>query len=89
MYGANAVTRQAGGRLAAAAKPVPRRVVVDMREFMSSLPAVLHHQGFELVPVTLEVRGCLILTLAYFAFALLFDDQRWLATSDACFGCQI
>ncbi|MEW5320262.1 MAG: hypothetical protein WDW38_011346 [Sanguina aurantia] len=35
-------------------KPM-RRLVVDVREFMSSLPAVLHQQGFELVPVTLEV----------------------------------
>jgi hypothetical protein len=49
----NAATRRAGGRLVA--KPAPTRIVVDMREFMSSLPAVLHQQGFEIVPVTLEV----------------------------------
>ena len=35
---------------------MPVRVVVDVREFMSHLPAVLHQQGFEVVPVTLEVR---------------------------------
>ena len=33
------------------------RVVVDVREFMSALPAVLHGQGMEVVPVTLEARG--------------------------------
>lgn len=36
-------------------RPTPKRVVVDVREFMSSLPAVLHGQGLEVVPVTLEV----------------------------------
>jgi hypothetical protein len=35
---------------------VPVRIVVDVREFMSHLPGVLHQQGFEIVPVTLEVR---------------------------------
>eukprot|EP00891_Asterochloris_glomerata_P002772 jgi/Astpho2/2772/gw1.00050.23.1_t len=33
----------------------PKRLIVDMREFMSHLPAVLHQQGLEIVPVTLEV----------------------------------
>ena len=33
-----------------------RKVVVDMREFMSSLPAVLYAQGLEILPLTLEVR---------------------------------
>lgn len=32
------------------------QVVVDMREFNSSLPSVLHQQGMRIVPVTLEVR---------------------------------
>ncbi|MEW5305380.1 MAG: hypothetical protein WDW36_007923 [Sanguina aurantia] len=55
LYGQNALTRVAGGRAPAAAKKPMRRLVVDVREFMSSLPAVLHQQGFELIPVTLEV----------------------------------
>ena len=46
-------TRKAGGRaLAPAAVPV---VVVDVREFMSPLPCVLHTAGFKLAPLTLEV----------------------------------
>ncbi|GFH27489.1 DNA repair endonuclease UVH1, partial [Haematococcus lacustris] len=49
----NSITRVAGR--GGAAKAQPRKVVVDMREFMSSLPAVLHQQGFELVPLTIEV----------------------------------
>lgn len=52
---ANALTRRAGGRQTN--KPLPKRVITDIREFMSNLPAVLHQQGFEVVPVTLEV-GC-------------------------------
>lgn len=55
VYGQNALTRRAGGR-AGAPKVAPRRIVVDIREFMSSLPSVLHQQGFQLVPLTLEVR---------------------------------
>lgn len=31
------------------------QVVVDMREFGSSLPCVLHQQGIKILPVTLEV----------------------------------
>ncbi|KAL4433054.1 hypothetical protein ABPG77_006481 [Micractinium sp. CCAP 211/92] len=49
---ANALTRRSGGR---GGRPLPKRVVVDVREFMSSLPAVLHQQGLEVVPLTLEV----------------------------------
>jgi hypothetical protein len=59
LYSSNALSRVGGGGSAAAArrmKPIPRRLIVDVREFMSTLPAVLHGQGFELVPITLEVR---------------------------------
>jgi hypothetical protein len=49
----NAVSRQGGSRLAPRAPPT--RLVVDVREFMSSLPAVLYQQGLNLVPLTLEV----------------------------------
>eukprot|EP00959_Pyramimonas_sp_CCMP1952_P259634 5428580-Pyramimonas_sp.AAC.1 len=40
--------------------PVPStqtrtKLVVDIREFMSPLPAVLHAAGLELSPMTLEV----------------------------------
>ena len=46
-------TRKAGGRaLAPSAVPI---VVVDVREFMSPLPCVLHTAGFKLAPLTLEV----------------------------------
>lgn len=57
----NALTRRAGGhelvagRGGAAAGALPRRVVVDIREFMSPLPAVLYSRGMDVVPVTLEV----------------------------------
>lgn len=56
VYSQNALTRTAGrGPSTSQTKVVPRRVVVDVREFMSALPAVLHQQGFLLTPVTLEV----------------------------------
>lgn len=50
----NALTRKAGGRILTEKKDPPR-IIVDVREFMSSLPAVLHSKGFQLIPVTLEV----------------------------------
>ncbi|XP_036386075.1 DNA repair endonuclease XPF [Megalops cyprinoides] len=51
-------TRKAGGQEEAAA---PSRVIVDMREFRSELPSLLHRRGLDIEPVTLEV-GDYILT---------------------------
>ncbi len=48
-----------GGRLAATAEPP--RVVVDIREFRSSLPSLLHGQNIEVVPCQLTV-GDYVLT---------------------------
>ncbi|KAG5123263.1 hypothetical protein AAZX31_11G037600 [Glycine max] len=48
----NFVTRKAGGRKEAEKE---MQVIVDMREFMSSLPNVLHQKGMNIIPVTLEV----------------------------------
>jgi DNA excision repair protein ERCC-4 len=31
------------------------QIIVDMREFMSSLPNVLHQRGMRIIPITLEV----------------------------------
>lgn len=33
----------------------PLQVVVDMREFRSSLPSLIHRRGIDIEPVTLEV----------------------------------
>jgi ERCC4-type nuclease len=44
-------------------RPVPHKLVVDVREFMSGLPAVLHSQGFKLTPMTLEVRKATVFLL--------------------------
>ncbi|EDQ92827.1 uncharacterized protein MONBRDRAFT_13638, partial [Monosiga brevicollis MX1] len=49
----NVSTRQAGGRRATAGtRP---KVIVDMREFRSSLPSILHEFGIDVEPVTLLV----------------------------------
>lgn len=48
----NSVTRKAGGRKAVEKE---MQVIVDMREFMSSLPNVLHQKGMRIIPVLLEV----------------------------------
>ncbi|EJF60626.1 hypothetical protein DICSQDRAFT_87823 [Dichomitus squalens LYAD-421 SS1] len=52
-------TRIAGGRKEASIEPA--RVIVDMREFRSSLPSLLHASGLLVLPVTLTV-GDYILT---------------------------
>uniref|UniRef100_H3D5V9 DNA repair endonuclease XPF n=1 Tax=Tetraodon nigroviridis TaxID=99883 RepID=H3D5V9_TETNG len=54
MESANATTnsRKAGGQ----DQPrEPSRVIVDMREFRSELPSLLHRRGLDIEPVTLEV----------------------------------
>ena len=51
----NTVTRRGGAIVGRAAGPTPIRIAVDVREFMSSLPAVLHSQGLRLTPLTVEV----------------------------------
>ncbi|GAX84863.1 hypothetical protein CEUSTIGMA_g12284.t1 [Chlamydomonas eustigma] len=44
-----------GGTKGGLQKQQQRRLVVDVREFMSGLPSVLHQKGMMLMPVTLEV----------------------------------
>ncbi|NXS63645.1 XPF endonuclease, partial [Brachypteracias leptosomus] len=51
-------TRKAGGQ---EQKSVQQTVVVDMREFRSELPSLIHRRGIDIEPVTLEV-GDYILT---------------------------
>ncbi|KAG7507837.1 DNA repair endonuclease XPF [Solea senegalensis] len=51
-------TRKAGGQ---EQPKEPSRVIVDMREFRSELPSMLHRRGLDIEPVTLEV-GDYILT---------------------------
>ncbi|XP_034286151.1 DNA repair endonuclease XPF isoform X1 [Pantherophis guttatus] len=51
-------TRKAGGQHQ---KAVQHRIVVDMREFRSELPSLIHRRGIDIEPVTLEV-GDYILT---------------------------
>ncbi|XP_072938582.1 DNA repair endonuclease XPF [Epargyreus clarus] len=51
-------TRKAGGQNANKEKPV---VIVDMREFRSDLPALLHKRGINIEPVTIAI-GDYILT---------------------------
>ena len=52
----NAITRKGGGSLLARSNLRMRTdIVVDVREFMSSLPVVLHQNKMRLVPLTLEV----------------------------------
>ena len=49
-------TRRRGGQLAATTGSNSKlHLVVDMREFMSSLPSILHQSGFVLKPATIEV----------------------------------
>ncbi|XP_053496427.1 DNA repair endonuclease XPF [Ictalurus furcatus] len=55
---AAADTRKAGGQEVV---KEPCRVIVDMREFRSELPSLLHRRGLDIEPVTLEV-GDYILT---------------------------
>ena len=59
MGGRGASTRQGGGGQEKSS--LSPRVIVDMREFRSELPSLLHKRGMDIEPVTLEV-GDYILT---------------------------
>jgi len=52
---ASKMGRTSAGALGGVKDAGRRRVVVDIREFRSKLPALLHAAGMEVVPVTLEV----------------------------------
>ncbi|XP_037032816.1 DNA repair endonuclease XPF [Bradysia coprophila] len=52
-------TRKAGGQ-STAVKTIPK-IIVDMREFRSDLPCLIHKRGIEVVPVTITI-GDYILT---------------------------
>ncbi|GFR17945.1 DNA repair endonuclease XPF [Trichonephila clavata] len=51
-------SRKAGGQVR---KLEDQKVIVDMREFRSELPSLIHRRGIEVIPVTLEV-GDYVLT---------------------------
>ncbi|EDV45795.1 DNA repair endonuclease XPF [Drosophila erecta] len=56
----NAKSRQAGGQAPKAPKETPK-VIVDMREFRSDLPCLIHKRGLEVLPLTITI-GDYILT---------------------------
>lgn len=47
-------TRDAGGQEASEATVIPK-IIVDIREFRSDLPCLIHRRGIEVVPVTITV----------------------------------
>lgn len=47
-------TRQAGGQQQIDSAITPR-IIVDMREFRSDLPCLIHRRGIQVVPVTITV----------------------------------
>ncbi|XP_011193358.2 DNA repair endonuclease XPF [Zeugodacus cucurbitae] len=56
----NAVTRDAGGQAGLVPFAAPK-IIVDMREFRSDLPCLIHRRGMEVLPVTITI-GDYILT---------------------------
>lgn len=52
----NTNTRDAGGQK----KEVNVPKIVDMREFRSDLPCLIHKRGIEVVPVTITVHFCML-----------------------------
>lgn len=50
-------TRQAGGQQSTVGDgTIIPRIIVDMREFRSDLPCLIHRRGIQVVPVTITVR---------------------------------
>ncbi|XP_067003038.2 DNA repair endonuclease XPF isoform X2 [Anabrus simplex] len=55
------VNTRKGGKLQPSPSKTESKIIVDMREFRSELPALIHKRGIEIEPVTLQV-GDYILT---------------------------
>lgn len=53
----NENSRHAGGQNneGTSASVTPSRIIVDMREFRSDLPCLIHKRGIQVVPVTITV----------------------------------
>lgn len=59
---AKANTRQAGGQLNLSQEHIASpKIIVDMREFRSDLPCLIHKRGIEVIPVTITVSKNLVL----------------------------
>jgi DNA excision repair protein ERCC-4 len=56
-----------GGVMDRQLAPGNEMIIVDMREFRSELPSLIHRRGIDIVPVTIEVslRSNLIIYLEY------------------------
>lgn len=51
-------TRQAGGQQDGAGdEGIVPKIIVDIREFRSDLPCLIHRRGIEVVPVTITVNS--------------------------------
>lgn len=48
-------TRKAGGQQQTEVTCIIPKIVVDIREFRSDLPCLIHRRGIEVVPVTITV----------------------------------
>ncbi|XP_002022063.2 DNA repair endonuclease XPF [Drosophila persimilis] len=59
--GDNAQSRQAGGQKQPQRQKETPKVIVDMREFRSDLPCLIHKRGLEVLPLTISI-GDYILT---------------------------
>lgn len=54
-------SRQAGGQPINEESVITPRIIVDMREFRSDLPCLIHRRGIEVVPLTITVGSIFIL----------------------------
>lgn len=48
-------SRKAGGQEAEQIESLTPKIIVDIREFRSDLPCLIHRRGIEVVPVTITV----------------------------------
>ena len=54
-------SRNAGGQASGSETVITKRIIVDMREFRSDLPSLIHKRGIDIIPMTIEI-GDYVLT---------------------------
>lgn len=78
-------TRRAGGQQPTEVNFITPKIIVDIREFRSDLPCLIHRRGIEVVPVTITVWTTnSLFDLVLSSTLVIFQIGDYILTPDIC-----